>query len=267
MSEPSLHELQQWMKAKILSDPSTGLPEEQSFLNAQRDTPGLERLTIYAGGYLERTREALADVYEAVEHVLGPRRFTELARAYASRYASHDYNLSLRGRHLPEFLAQHTPSRDLPFLPDLARLEWLICLAFHAFDEPPSFGPAQDGARVTGLSLDEWDRAHFAFQPSVGCVASAWPIRDVWEARARPVADVNIDLVNRPQRVLVFRRDTHVVCELLDEGPHRVLEALLSGRTLGDVCRELAEEAREPSPEISAWFSHWVQNGLVIRIF
>ena len=261
MSEPSLVEIQRWMKAKILPGTHEAPSLGGRVLNPQRETPGMDRLAVYTGGYLERTREALADVYEAVEHVLGPRRFADLAREYARRYASHDYNLSLRGRHLPDFLARHTLSHELPFLPDLARLEWLVCEAFHAFDVP------LEPSHVTGLSLDEWDQMRIAFQPSVGCVASAWPIRDVWEARARPAADVDIDLINRPQRVLVFRRDTRVVCDLIEAGAQRVLEALLKGLTLGDACRELAQQAGDPAPEVAAWFSQWVQNGLVVRIF
>ena len=231
-------------------------------LNPQRGTAGQERLAVYAGGYVERTRQALADIYEAVAHVVGSRRFAELAQTYARRYPSHEYNLSLRGRHLAEFLIGHPLSHRLPFLPDLARLEWLIAQAFHAFDEPPL-----EPLRVAGLSLDQWEQRRIAFQPSVGCLASPWPVRDLWDARTRPVSEISIDVVNRPQRVLIFRKDLRVMCELMEEGPFRMLAALRRGATLGEACRTLAEWARESDPPVAAWCSAWVQRGLVVNIF
>ncbi|MDP3702965.1 MAG: DNA-binding domain-containing protein [Candidatus Omnitrophota bacterium] len=261
MSQPSLQELQRWMKAKIVPGDDEAPSPAEPVLNAQRGTPGEERLAVYAGGYLERTRQALADVYEAVEHIVGPRRFSELTLAYAQASPSHDYNVNARGRELAEFLTSHPLSREFLFLPDLARLEWRIAAAFHAFEKPI------DPARLTGLPLAEWELARVVFQPSVGCLASAWPIRELWDARTRPVSEINIDLVNRPQRVLIFRHDTRVVCELIEEDPCRVLEALLAGRTLGDVCRELAGLDGVAPVQVSAWFAGWVSQGLVVRIF
>ena len=259
MGEPSLRELQQWMQSRIRPTAGTLSTELERHVNSQRGTPGVERLSVYAGGYVARTQQALAEAYEAVHHVLGERAFAELAQRYAARFSSHDYNLSFRGRHLSEFLTTDPLTVRLPFLPDLARLEWFISQAFHAFEQPPL-----DPASLSGFSLDGWDRVRVVFQPSVGVIASAWPIVDIWEARTRPREEVDIDLINRPQRALVFRQGLTVRCERVDEPQHRLLDGLLAGRPLGAVCEELAHTSAAELP-LDAWCASWARRGLVIR--
>ncbi len=255
MPDVSLRDAQRWMQQRI-RHPAAG--SDRRLLNPQRGTPGEERLAVYAGGYAARIREALDESYGAIRHVLGDRAFAKLADAYAKRHPSHDYNLSFAGRDLPEFLGEYPLSRDLPFLPDLARLEWLVCQAFHAFDQPPLALP-----QLATLPLEAWAQLHLIFQPSVGLLSSAWPVRDIWEARTRPREQTRIDVRQRPQRVLVFRRGEQVACELLDETPYRLLEGLLAGRTLGAVCDELAARGGSAELPVAAWFARWAGQGLI----
>ena len=228
-------------------------------LNPQRGTPGTERLVVYAEGYQVRIQQALAELYPAIRHILGGKTFAAMSEAYAARHPSHDTNLSFMGRYLPEFLVTYSLTRELPFIADLARLEWLVSRAFHAFDQPPL-----DPAQLSTRSPDQWERLRFAFQPSIGLVASSSPVLDLWEARNRPRADINIDLVNRPQRVLVSRRDLQVRCELIEPPQYAVLEGLLGGQTLGAVCRTLSERSRRESLAIQQWFARWRQAGFIV---
>lgn len=257
---PALAELQRWMKFQIQpgasSDSRSALA---STLNPQAGDPGIDRLAVYAGGYLARFQAALDEVYEAAHHVLGHRAFGQLAAAYARTVRSTDYNLSRVGRHLPEFLRTAPVTEQLPFLPDLAWLEWRVAEAFHAAQQPPF-----DPQRLAGLSPSAWERLQVVFQPSVALVASAWPIRDIWQARTQPAAAVNVDLVNRPQRVLVFREGLRVRCELIEPAQALLLTELLPGRPLGDACAALADATTESPVPVADWFAQWAQRGLVV---
>lgn len=259
MSQPSLQEVQRWLKSKILPAGPIAPPDAAVELNPQGNAPGAERLSVYADGYLARVEEALCEVYETVRHVLGRRAFLELTESYAKRYPSHDYNLSLVGRHLPQHLAAWPLTHELPFLPDLARLEWLVAQAVHAFEQPPL-----EVSQLAAWSPEDWERARVLFQPSVGCIASAWPILDMWESRGRPIAEIQIDLVDRPQRVLVARQGVRIRCELLDQRQYDLLRGLLEGQSLGAVCEAIARDMVD-SPPLTEWFAHWVQGGLIVR--
>ena len=255
MDTPSLRELQQWVRSRIR--PGGGAPGAEELLNLQRGVPGQARLEVYAEGYLARIREALAEVYEAVRHVAGERAFTALAEAYARQFPSHEYNLTMAGRFLPEFLPGYPLTASLPFLPDLASLEWQVCRAFHSFDEP-----SLPVARLAQIPAERWERVTLRFQPSVSLAASAWPIRDIWAARGTPRADVDIDITGRPQQILVYRRDERVMGELLDPREYRLLDGLVKGATLGAVCGELLSDEGAPPPVVD-WCSRWAAAGLM----
>lgn len=260
MSEPSLQEVQRWMISRILPPERSSAASPEVELNPQAGDPGADRLSVYSGGYLARMEEALEEAYPAVRRVAGRKGFHALAHGYAARHPSHSYNLSRAGLHLPEFLKTHPLTGELPFLPDMARLEWAVVEAFHAFDQPPL-----DPAHLSAIPPQDWERIRLVFQPSVHRIASAWPVLDIWEARAQPVSEIRIEIVNRPQRVLITRRSFEVRCELLDELQDRALAALLEGKSLGETCELLAEQAGG-DPPLTEWFSRWSGSGLITGI-
>ena len=264
MSAPTLLDVQRWMKSQIRPGGPPAAHATQglgaTLLQAQRGTLGVERLSVYAGGYQARTHEALLEVYEAVRHVVGASVFARLSHDYTRRYPSQDYNLTFTGRHFPEFLKTASMINEWPFLADLAKLEWAVCQALHAFEQPPLHP-----GTLAALGLPAWDRTRVVFQPSVGLISSAWPILEIWDARTQPLTTVQIRVVDRPQRVLVFRQDIHVRCTLVEEQPATVLAGLLAGQTLGAVCHDLTERFGPQPLPITQWFAEWMQAGLIIR--
>ncbi len=172
------------------------------------------------------------------------------------------------GRHLAEFLEHSDWTKQAPFLPDLARLEWFIWEAFHAFDEPP-FTPKQ----AAKIPVQEWENIHIIFQPSVALLSSPWPVLDIWLARRGKPDEMKIELRSRAQRILIGRKEDQVRCELLEEHQFTLLSGLLAGKSLGEVCDALAETSEDIEPStmtaallpIAAWFSRWVQDGLILR--
>lgn len=262
MSDPSLREFQQWMKTRIRAPHPAPAPSGlASPVTAQGGVSGSDRVDeVYAGGYMTRVREALAEVYETVQYVFGERRFAEMAEAYAAAHPSHDYNLSFVGRHLPEWLDRSALSRELPFAGDLARLEWLVCQAFHAFDEPPA-----QLAAFAALPMEAWERVRFEFQPSMGLIESAWPICDIWAARKQPRRSINIEVAGRPQRVLVSRRGVDVSCDVVEADAFVLLQRLAAGQTLGAACAAIAQSAHQ-GPPLERWFTRWAGQGIIRRI-
>jgi hypothetical protein len=264
MGAPSLREVQLWMAGQMLpgcaTDGSSADAEPAPVaLNPQHGVAGAERLAVYADGYLARTDDALAEVYEAVHHVLGRDLFARMAHDYVRAYPSREPNLTFVGRHLPAWLPARPIVAQLPFLPDLARLEWLVCTAFHAADAPPLRVEA-----LAGLPLEDWARARLAFHPSVGQVDSAWPILDIWQARTQPREEIDIPLEGRPQRVVVFRHGVDVRGETLAEAPFKLLTALRGGATLDHACAEWSGWPGAGTSDPGAWLGRWAQTGLLV---
>ena len=259
----SLSEVEQWFKSKVQPfEINTSLSlSGKNLLNPQGGAPGEERVTVYAKGYLVRIAESLKEAYEAVHHVVGSEKFFDLCDAYARRYPSRNYNLNYAGKYLPELLEKSSVTKDFPFLPDLARLEWLIWEAFHAFDETPL-----DASQIKGISLEDWENCRIVFQPSAGLLASDWTLLDLWLHRHNPPPKISLKELRQPERLLIGRKSDQVRCERLEKNQFKVLEGLLAGENLGEVCDGLAETAEEENPPVTEWFSGWVRDGLIRRL-
>ena len=218
------------------------------------------RLRAYTGGYPARISDALEEAYPALKHVVGSTAFALLVRRYLPHVPAGIYNLNDVGTALPSYLIDDEIARDLPFVPDLARLEHAVHSAFHASDAPPLVL-----TELAVWTLEEWSAAVLEFQPSVVLVSSAWPIHDIWNARETPIEEIDIALEERPQHVLVGRPDGVVQCEVIDAGEAAALKSMRGGATLGQAVEEIAERGGEPSA-VTAWFSHWIALGLVASV-
>jgi len=140
---------------------------------------------LFAGGERLRTHRetvlgSLADALEATHPVclrlVGPDFFRALARRFAREVPSRSPDLNDFGAELGEYLERFEPARALPYLPDVARLEWALHRARHAGDAPPL-----DAAALA--ALPEGERAEFPFRlaPGTTLVESPYPIDRIWE--------------------------------------------------------------------------------------
>jgi hypothetical protein len=216
------------------------------------------RLQAYSGGYPARIHESLEEGFPAVARIIGHQRLVDLTERYIRRVALRSYNLNDAGTLLPRFLHTDPLATEFPFLPDLAKLEWLVVKAFHARQLQP-----MDPASVAHWSLDQWHQAVFRFQPFVALLVSRWPVLRIWTAAQRE--DRRIEERVRAQRtyVLVRRASFTVQCDSVVASEAQVLTGLLGARTLGEVTEGLGRRVRPGN--LSRWFARWVAAGLITR--
>ena len=252
---PSLVELQRWFAARVLPTPvadglADGGGDIERWLAVPTATILTERLGVYRGGYPARIAEALSEAYPAVAAVLGDEVFAAVIRRYTETIALTAYNLNDAGAELPAFLRADPAAEALPFIGDLAVLEWHLTRAFHAHDTAPL------DPRTLSWAPEDWAGATLRFQPSVAVVSSRWPLLDMWSAptRAREL------LRDQADHVLVYRRGVTVRCESVSADEAGTLRLLRDGRSLADA---IARVPAERADAVSEWFSRWIANGMV----
>jgi hypothetical protein len=216
-----------------------------------------ERLMVYAGGYSARIAGVLAETFPAVAHVIGPQALQHLTRRYVDAVPLRSYSINAAGTAFSTYLRDDPLTTSLPFLPDLALLEWRVAEAFHAHWEPPL-----DPAVFAAWKMAMWERAVLRFQRAVSIVSSAWPIRVIWQHRDTPVEQIDIDVRPRRDHVLVRRVGFKVACDSLPAGEAAALGALLAGQPLGNVVQLLAQQSEDPAM-ISTWFARWARWGTI----
>src|SRR5207253_290805 len=116
-------------------------------------TLAAERIAIYRSTIQANYRKALAATYPVVMRLTGAPFFHAAVDAYAVAMPSASGDLNVYGDRFGEFLAHYAPAANLPYLADVARLEWAIDEASRAPD-----AAREPGAVIAALSAARADR-------------------------------------------------------------------------------------------------------------
>lgn len=187
------------------------------------------RFKVYRNNVQHGLSRALAAQFPVVAQLVGPEFFAAMARAFIATAPPRDPVLLYWGAALPAFVARFAPVAHLPYLADVARLEYVRARASHAADAVPINPDALHVCAPQDLRL--------VLHPSVSLFCAHTPAVQIWlshqPGRARA------PLVAGPDHALIARRpDFGVAVEPLDQGSHDVMSALCSGETLGQAaCR------------------------------
>ncbi len=97
----------------------------------------LERLAIYRNHFLESLVETLATTYPVTQRLVGAGYFSALAKRHVGADPPRDPRLSLYGSGLAATIARSPECQAVPYLSDVARLEWALREAAEALEDLP----------------------------------------------------------------------------------------------------------------------------------
>lgn len=217
----------------------------------------LKRLQVYRNNLFESLTAALGAVYPVVARLVGNGFFRSAAKACISAYPSRSGNLQDFGGEFPAFLRAYPPAADLPYLPDVAALEWALHRAYHEAELPSLTleGLAQvPVAGQAGLRL--------GLQPSARFVASRYPLLSIWQAN-QPEAledESTISLDEGGVHLLVVQRALEVEFRILDAAEDRWLRALAEKASLAEATRRAMDA--DPAFDLMAVLARHLRLGL-----
>ena len=217
------------------------------------------RLAIYRRSIMGNLSHALFASYPVVAKIVGDDFFRAAARDYIQQHPSQSGDLNEYGGDFAPFLAGWAPAAELPYLPDVARLEWLVQEAHNAADTH------------TDLSaLAQCDPADY---PQLRCEAhaalrrldSAWPLDAIWQVNAAGYAgDMRVDF-SRASRLAIVRRGALVEIDALQAAQASFIDALLGGDTLG-AALALAL-GQDPGFDLTACLTYCIRQGYIGRLY
>jgi Putative DNA-binding domain len=188
-----------------------------------------KRIEIYRHNVVTTLTGALRDLYAVTEKIVSAPFFLRLAENFVRATPSSSGDLNTFGSEWPDFLRVHTDAINLPYLEDVAKLEWAWHRAFHAAD-----CPAFDLARLAKTASDEHAQLQFSLHPSVAFIESTHPIVRIWAVNQNEYAgDMIIDWTLPGDLALVSREDLTVKIQSLPRATFEFLQALNCGKTLG----------------------------------
>ena len=235
---PSLLELQRNFSAALVG--------------GQTAPAGIE---VYRGNVFGNCAQALAAAYPIVRKIVGEDFFDAIARVYARTHPSSGGDLNAFGAELAHFVARFPATQDLPYLPDVARMEWIAHRAYYARDNAPF-----DRAALNHVPPEQYTALIPRLAAGSAVLASDWPLARIWEVHQDDyVSDPSVDLNAGQDRILIFRPRWHIEVRSLSVGEYCFFTGALRSQPLG----RLIESACTIDPEFdpSTALVRWINCG------
>ncbi|HEX4504749.1 MAG TPA: DNA-binding domain-containing protein [Alphaproteobacteria bacterium] len=225
---PALREYQRAFGAALLSGDTA---VAAAMIGAAPD-----RLSIHRNTMLTALANALALTYPAVEALVGAEYFAQAARAFIQAEPPRAALLSLYGGGFAEFLAGHVEA--LPYLPDVARLEWAVECAARA----AGWGAAAPDVDLGGTRL--------TLVPSLTLLRTSYPAGPIWRAALDQDGDAlaRIDPAPATSWLAVWRDGDGAAVLPLGDAAFAFLSELLAGGDAEAAINAAAFADREGDP-------------------
>jgi hypothetical protein len=240
----SLRELQTGFREALLVDEERGIA-------AAILPDGLNRaarIAVYRHHVFASLTAALTTTYPVVCRLVDLRFFGWLADNYVRKHPPSAPCLFEYGGKFAVFIERFPACAALPWLADVARLEWAMNTALHAPDAVP-LAPN----RLAAMPPETLARLVVEFDPSVTLLESRWPVDAIWRANQSGAEPPIVDLDSGPVRLEIRRHSDDVVFRALPAGAfafrralaeHAPLERAVEAALAADVSFGLAAEIR-----------------------
>jgi hypothetical protein len=193
------------------------------------------RIDVYRTTVQESLADVLATAFPVTQRIVGPAFFRGIAGAFIAAHPPRAPQLSAYGDALPDFIAGLAPARDLPYLPDVARLEWARSDSYFAAD-----AAHLDPRSLQALAPDALESLELRLHPATRIVPSSFPILTIWEVNQPDIVEVPPVDLRVPQRVLVTRMNDVVLLREIGAADMAFVTALAAGAALSDAAEMAA---------------------------
>jgi hypothetical protein len=221
--------------ARAVLDPNAEVPLP---LTRQSGGTPARRFGVYRNNVYASLIDVLAARFPVTARLVGEAFFRAMARLYVEKAPPGSPVLLRYGAGLADFIAEFPPAAPVPYLGDVARLEWAWHAAYHAADAESLPLAALAQLRESAA------RATLALHPSLHVVRSDYAVVTIWQLAAREDQDEPARLPAKGEDAMVVRPRLEVEARRLPEGGAVFVQALKGGARL----QAAAERALEAAP-------------------
>ena len=212
--------------ADALLDPAAACPPG---LVAWNGSDPARRYAVYRNNVASSLIGALADTYPVVYELVGDDFFRAMARGFVCAQPPRSAVLAEYGGDFADFIERWAPAASLPYLADVARLEWLRVRAYGA----PDAEPLSANRLAAALARpDLLPQLPLVPHPATGVLVSRHAVVSLWAAHQGALAFEEVDPAVT-QCALVMRPTFEVAVVGVDVGTAHFVQSLAAGSALG----------------------------------
>ncbi|MEP7156800.1 MAG: DNA-binding domain-containing protein, partial [Betaproteobacteria bacterium] len=222
---------------------------------------GARRLEVYRHNVFTNLRNVLGDIFPVVKRIVGDAFFIHAADQFIRMTPSRSGDLNRYGEAWPQFLASYPHAAELPYLPDVANLEWAWHECFHAAE-----AASLDLGRLADVAEGEQGELLFRLHPAVRLLCSESPVLRIWQVNQEDNAgEMDIDWDDAGDHLVVRRDDAasvDVVIQALAPPAFAFLDELARHSTLEAAAS--AALAHDPEFDLQGFLIESVQSGMIV---
>ncbi|MGB3726107.1 MAG: putative DNA-binding domain-containing protein [Glaciecola sp.] len=241
---------------------------DEVFRQGEQNPTVLPALSVYKNNYIESAIRALSISYPTVLAILEENNFRKLASLYIQNMPKTCFDWADYGASLSEFIFDVEALESMPFLPEIAQLDWLLMHAERAADKP------FDAASFERLQTQTPERLRFVAAPGLQVIKALFPVLEIYEGVHNPsitqYADkkhahtvhtnnlINIAIKRAEYRsIVVWREQYKARFEYSDDSAVEAFEKLLAEHSIADVLASFGEDQTA--------MSTWLQSHIASR--
>lgn len=203
-----------------------------SFLSISKSNQ--ERLDIYRNSIFLALENTMNEIYPACKKIVGDHFFSLLTTSYINFYPSDAKNILFYGKDFSKFIASFPPADCLPYLSDVAHLEYIIHNVFYDVNNAPI-----DFEKLTKHISQYAEQIIFTLPQGAVLLTSNYPILPIWEVCQPDYQDeicINFDVEN--DYLLIWQEGYKIRIEKLSRIEYLFLQLLPKQLPLIKLCEE-----------------------------
>lgn len=191
-----------------------------------------QRLGVYRNNVVVSLVDALASTFPVTQALVGKAFFRAMGQTFVRRQPPCHPVLSAYGEGFPSFVEQFPPAASVPYLADVARLEWLRLQVLHAADAQAL---SLQEAQAWLADPDRLTQQTCTLVPALQTLSTPHAAVSIWAAH-QPDSGLCLENVNTHQAeaALVFRTGWDVMVLQVSPATVCLVAQLRSGHTWGD---------------------------------
>ena len=214
--------------------PFASLPEDRA----------AERFAVYRRALLANYGNALGATYPVVRKLVGAAFFNAAVEAFVRDHPPTSGDLNVYGDTFPSFLDRYPHAAGLPYLGDVARVEWAQDEANRAAEADTT--PEQVLAMLAAIAPERRSSIRLALAPSCRLVRSRFPVLRIWRSNQEGESEgEGVSLDEGGDALLIRREAAGTTIERITTAEHAWLAALAAAAPLG-TSLDMAQATGEP---------------------
>jgi hypothetical protein len=199
-----------------------------------------DRLQVYRNNVFGNFDSVLEIIYPTTKKIVGEDYFYDLCVKYRQKYNSKSGNLDEYGKYFSKLIGDLKKEHQLPYLKDLANLEWHYHWAYFAKDVP-----VFDLEKFQKFSQKDLFKVKFKLHPSCYLMTSKNPIYKIWAFSQKTNRKKSALTKPNKQYILIERANWKVNIYNLCESEFCFLKQLKSQQNIYQIYQDLSKKYQD----------------------